>query len=110
MKTQISNLINGSEHTIRNLTAEKYTTNPVGFYNYKNNSPMNGGTPTEEREETAKAVAAENPVQMHVIANGVELILARHNSTTGKSWCWECSVTAEQYTAIVGAPRALMGT
>lgn len=41
---------------------------------------------------------------MHVIANGVELILARHNSTTGKSWCWECSVTAEQYTAIVGAP------
>ena len=100
MKTQISNLVNGSENTLRNLAAEKYVTNPVGFFNGKNNTPQKGGSTSEARKEIANKVEMENPSDMHIIANGIDLTLTRHNSLSGKSWRWEADITAEQYAAI----------
>lgn len=101
MKTQISGLINGSENAIRNLSAEKYANNPIGFYDGKSNVPQNGGTPTAERTAIARAVAEENPSDMHIIVNGIELTLGRINSASGKSWRWEAQITAGQYESIV---------
>lgn len=102
MKTQISSLINGSENTVRNLSASKYVANPVGFH-FKSNVPANGGTPTAEREDVALRVASENPESLHILASGVELSLSRHNSTSGKSWRWEAEITAAQYASITGS-------
>lgn len=114
MKTQISNLINGSEYTIRDLSAEKYTNNPIGFNcgldkiplngfsSGKVNVPLNGGTKREVRDEIAKAVAAENEGEMHISANGVHLTLQRHNSLSGKTWSWKAEITAEQFQTITG--------
>lgn len=104
MKTQISNLINGSEYTIRNLSAEKYANNHIGAYNGKFNVPQNGGTPAAERMAIAQIVAEENAGDMRIVANGVELTLNRVNSVSGKSWRWEVDITAEQYSAITGEP------
>lgn len=100
MKTQIEGLINGSENTIRDFSSKKYANNPIGNYNSKNNIPEYGGSPTAERNAIAQAVSAENPESLRVIANGIELNLARHNSQSGKSWRWEAEISAEQYAAI----------
>lgn len=102
MKTQISNLINGSENTLRNLAAEKYRSNPIGFFSGKPNVPQFGGTCSAERDEVALKVAAENTADMRVIVNGVELKLTRINSTTGKSWRWVVEISAEQYEEVTG--------
>lgn len=102
MKTQISSLINGSETTVRNLNAGKYAENPIGFFCGKQNVPQFGGSTSEERQEVAQAVAIENPTSMHIVANGVELTLTRHNSSTGKSWRWEAEISAEEYAIITG--------
>lgn len=102
MRTQISNLINGSENTIRNLSAEKYIDNPIGFYCGKSNVPQNGGTPAPERLAIANAVSAENPAEMRVIARGINLTLSRRNSTSGKSWSWRSEITPEQYKTLTG--------
>ena len=102
MKTQINTLINGSENTVRNLNAEKYLTNPIGFYSGKPNVPEFGGTPAKTRNEIAQRVSAENPEELSIEANGIGLTLNRHNSISGKTWRWEAPLTAEQYAAIVG--------
>lgn len=102
MKTQISNLINGSENTIRDLSSEKYIDNPIGFYCGKNNVPQNGGTPMPERTAVAKAVAEENPSEMRVVARDITLTLSRHNSASGKSWGWQAEITPEQYKILTG--------
>lgn len=102
MKTQISNLINGSEYTKRDLSAEKYINNPIGHFNGLSNMPQYGGTPYDERMAVAVRVGKENPEDLHILANGVELTLARHNSVSGKSWEWEADITAEQYALITG--------
>lgn len=102
MKTQIVNLINGSCLTIRNLEAEKYKLNPIGFYSGQPNTPANGGTPTDEREAVARLISEENPNDLHILANGVELTLTRHNSVSGKHWYWELEITASQYQTIIG--------
>ena len=100
MKTQITNLINGSEFTVRNINAEKYISNPVT----NSNKPANGGTPLDEREAIVKAVADENPSDLHILANGVELTLTRHNSLSGRLQDWFTEISAEQYEAIIGTP------
>lgn len=102
MKTQITDLINGSERTIRNLNAAKYESNPIGFYNFKENAPKLGGTPLLERKALADIVDAENPGDMVITANGVDLTLTRYTSTTGKSWRWESKLSAAQFKAISG--------
>lgn len=102
MKTQISSLINGSENTVRNLAAEKYKANPIGFYSCKNNVPQFGGTAIKERKEIAEKVSAENPNAINIIVNGIPLSLSRYNSVSGKTWRWETEITPEQYGAIVG--------
>ena len=102
MKTQISNLINGSSNTLRNINAAKYANNTIGTHNGQPNTPTMGGTPTTEREAVAAAVAVENPESMSIRANGVELTLTRHSSTTGKTWTWDADITGEQYAQIAG--------
>lgn len=102
MKTQISNLINGSENTIRNLSSEKYISNPIGFYCGKSNVPQNGGTPTPKRTAIANAVSAQNPAEMRVVARGINLTLTRHNSISGKSWNWQAEITPDQYKILTG--------
>lgn len=102
MKTQINNLINGSENTVRNLNAEKYAKNPIGFFSGKTNVPEFGGTPAKTRSEIAQRVSEENPEELSIDVNGLGLTLGRYNSATGKTWRWEAPITAEQYTAIVG--------
>lgn len=102
MKTQINNLINGSENTIRNLSSSKYNANPVGSYSGKTNVPQFGGTPTSERKAVAAKVAEENPGNLIIEVRGIVLTLARHNSLSGKSWSWEAEITPDQYTAITG--------
>lgn len=102
MKTQISNLINGSSNTIRNINAAKYADNIIGTHNGQPNTPALGGTPTKEREAIAAAVAVENPESMSIKANGVVLNLTRHSSTSGKTWTWDADITGEQYAQIAG--------
>lgn len=107
MKTQISELINGSENVVRKVDAAKYQENPIGNYNCKMNVPKYGGTPIVDRAATAEKVAAENPKTMRVSANGLDLTLDRQVSTTGKTRGWHASLTPDQYSAIVGceAPK-----
>lgn len=102
MKTQICNLINGSENTIRDLSSDKYIDNPIGFFCGKSNVPQNGGTPTPERIAVAKAVSEENPGNMRIVARGINISLTRHNSISGKSWGWQAEITQEQYRILVG--------
>lgn len=102
MKTQISNLINGSSNTLRNINAAKYANNTIGTINGQPNTPAMGGTPTKERETVAAAVASENPESMSIRANGVELTLTRHSSTSGKTFAWGADITGEQYAQIAG--------
>ena len=102
MKTQISNLINGSENTMRDIANSKYANNPIGFFCGNSNMPQLGGTPTAIRKAVADKIGAENPEAMHISIRGVDLTLARINSTTGKSWRWESPISAEQYTFITG--------
>lgn len=102
MKTQISALINGSENTIRNISSEKYIQNPIGFFSGKQNVPQFGGTSAVERKRISKIVSDENPGSLLILANGVELLLPRHNSASGKSWRWEEAISAEQFTKITG--------
>lgn len=111
MKTQISNLINGSSNTLRNINAAKYANNTIGTHNGQPNTPAMGGTTTKERETVAAAVASENPESMNILANGVALTLTRLTSTTGKTWTWGADITAEQYAQIAGmaAPTWKLG-
>lgn len=102
MKTQISNLINGSEFTIRDLSVQKYKDNPIGAFCGKHNVPELGGTPTAERNVIAEKVALENPAEMRVRIKGIELILSRYTSISGKSWRWYAEVTPEQFKVIAG--------
>lgn len=102
MKTQIKSLINGSENTIRDLSSKKYDSNVIGFFSGKHNVPQNGGTTTNERIAIARAVANENPTEMHALARGIKFTLARKNSISGKSWSWETEITTEQYKILTG--------
>lgn len=101
-KTQISNLINGSENTLRDLASVKYVNNPIGFYTGKNNVPQLGGTPAAIRNAVANKVSAENPETMHINVRGVDLNLARYSSTSGQTWWWAAYITAEQFSLITG--------
>lgn len=96
-KTQISNLINGSEKTIRDIYAEKY----AGI-KFEGNKPVNGGTPSAERANVVKAVGAENPGPLEIEIKGRRINLSRHTSASGKSWSWEAHVDAELFAEVAG--------
>lgn len=102
MKAQICSLINGSENTIRNASAEKYLNNPIGFYSGKDNVPASGGTPYAERMAIAETVNAENPAELLINVRGITLALVRSNSLSGKSWHWETEITPAQYETVTG--------
>lgn len=98
MKTQISTLINGGKNVIRKEDDEKYinaksSTSHVGY----------AGTNHDLRNKIAMKVASENPSEMHIKANGIELTLSRANSCSGKSWWWSCKLTEEQYVKLGGS-------
>lgn len=97
MKTQISNLINGSEYVIRDMANPKYananrSTSHLGY----------GGTNRKERNAIATMVHDENPDALHVSVRGIDLTLPISYTTTGKSWWWRCDLTQEQYIALGG--------
>lgn len=97
MKTQISNLINGSKNVIRDMEDSKYmtakpATSHIGF----------AGTNRDERNEIAARVYEENGKTLKITAKGIDLTLPIHVSTTGKSWSWGCPLTEEQYVALGG--------
>lgn len=96
-KTQISELINGSENTFRKLDAPKY--NGVKL---RSNKPDCGGTPYEKRHAIALAVGAENPGDLKIRIAGKEYTLQRYNSLSGKSWYWDGDIDPETYGAIKG--------
>lgn len=97
MKTQITNLINGSKNVIRNMEDAKYmTAKPATSHNGY------AGTNREERADVAARVYRENGDKLRIIANGIALTLPIHRSTTGKSWEWNCDLSEEQYTALGG--------
>lgn len=97
MKTQISNLINGSKNVIRNMEDAKYTTaKPATSHNGY------AGTNRDERNEIAAKVYEENGDTLNITAKGINLTLPIHVSTTGKSWSWGCTLTEEQYVALGG--------
>lgn len=95
MKTQIFNLINGNKNVVRMENCLKYTT-------AKNASSHNGyaGTSREERAEVATKVFSENGEEMKVTIRNVNLVLRRSSSTTGKTQCFFCELTSDEYQLI----------
>lgn len=99
MKTQISNLINGSKNVIRFENHSKYqsaspATSHVGY----------AGTNSRERNEIAERVYNENGDNLHIIVRGIELNMPIHKSVSGKTWSWGTELSSEQYKAICGEP------
>ena len=97
MKTQISNLINGSKNVIRKMDDPKYldakpSTSHFGY----------AGTNRDHRGEISAKVHQENLDGMNITANGVALRLSIAYSISGKSWSWYCGLTEDQYRKLGG--------
>ena len=103
MKTQIRDLINGSEGVIRDLSASKYAGCPAGT------SAEFAGTVTSERAAIAEAVKLENPETLRVNVRGVELLLqADRAKTSGRIVNYYSDITPAQWCAITGrSPECL---
>lgn len=74
MKTQINNLVNGSQFV--------------------------AGTNNETRAAIAAQVLAENGDTLRILVGGQELELMKKESTTGNTWWYKCNITDEQALAI----------
>lgn len=97
MKTQIRDLINGSENVIRDLSASKYAECPAGT------SAEFAGSATSERTAIAEAVKLENPEALRVNVRGVELLLLTDRAKTSGRIVNYCSdITPAQWCAITG--------
>lgn len=97
MKTQICDLINGSENVIRDLSSSKYAGHPAGT------SAEFAGTVTSERTAIAEAVKLENPEALRVNVRGVELVLhADRSETSGRIVNYYSDITPAQWCAITG--------
>lgn len=97
MKTQIRDLINGSENVIRDLSASKYAECPAGT------SADFAGTVASERAAIAEAVKLENPETLRVNVRGVELLLqADRAKTSGRIVNYYSDITPAQWCAITG--------
>lgn len=97
MKTQIRDLINGSENVIRDLSASKYAGCPAGT------SAEFAGTVASERAAIAEAVRLENPETLRVNVRSIELILqADRSKTSGRIIGYFSDITAAQWCAITG--------
>lgn len=97
MKTQISQLINGSKDVRRELSSKKYEAAPkatshIGF----------AGSSCVFRNATAEAVISENPTELNVIADGIKLTLYAHRSTTGKSIHYSCDLNESDALHLLG--------
>lgn len=102
MKTQINNLINGSNNVIRDTESSKYINCPKGT------SAAFVGTKTEDRMTIANAVKAENPDELHVNIRGIELTLkAERAISSGSLINYHTNITAEQWVAITGHKKTL---
>lgn len=97
MKTQISNLINGSKSVKRDLSNAKYINAPgsTSFGDF-------AGTNSEIRKSIAEQVFAENGSSISIEIAGLNLILSKHTSTTGKTSFYEVEITEAQFMQISG--------
>lgn len=102
MKTQISDLINGNQNTIRDDSHPKYKTAEKATTYAGKVGPNYVGTNSHERELVAKKVYEENPEVLRISVKGVELELPIEKSVSGKSWMWTTNLTQKQYDAICG--------
>lgn len=97
MKTQISNLINGSFEVRRNEEAPKYINAPrsTAHTGY-------AGSSYEERKKTADAVLTENPDGMDVEMFGSRYHLAREQSISGKTVCYKAEIRLDDFMLLSG--------
>ena len=97
MKTQISNLINGSKSVKRDLSNQKYINAPksTSFGDF-------AGTNKETRTLIAEKVLAENMFVIEIEVSGIRLLLPKCVSTTGKTQWYETTITELQFMQILG--------
>lgn len=103
MKTQIYNLVNGSNNVIRDLSAPKYAGCPAGT------SAEFAGTALRERAAVSEVVKLENPETLRVNVRGVEIVLnADRAKTSGRIVNYCADITAAQWCKITGrSPECL---
>lgn len=95
MKTQVSDIIDGSRNVVRGLLHPKYA---VARDNY---GFAIGGTDYETRKSIWERVSEENPEYIDLRIRGERVYhLKRHTSTTGKSSWYSTEITDMDYTFI----------
>lgn len=97
MKTQISNLINGTKLIRRDLSHSKYTnagaaTSHIGY----------AGTNSTLRKEIADKVIAENPNGMDIEMFGKKFHLDRSSSLSGKTVWFSTEINLEDFMLLSG--------
>lgn len=97
MKTQISNLINGSKSVKRDISNAKYINAPksTSFGDF-------AGTNGEIRYSIASLVLSENENSISIEIAGFNLTLQKHSSTTGRTSWYETEITEAQFMQISG--------
>lgn len=91
MKTQITELINGSKNVLRDLNNDKY----------KKGKPI-AGTNHSLRERIAENVLKENPEYLNVKVRGVNISLKIGTSLSGKTFWYTAHLSEEQFLKISG--------
>lgn len=97
MKTQISNLINGTKLIRRDLSHSKYAnagaaTSHIGY----------AGTNNTLRQEIANKVIAENPNGMDIEMFGKKFHLDRSSSLSGKTVWFSTEINLEDFMLLSG--------
>lgn len=98
MKTQISNLINGTKRIIRDENHPKYL-------NAKKSSSHDGyaGTNYQERMSVANKVLEENPDNLIIEIKGKRYTLDKYVSCSDKSVMFVGKITEEDFANITGS-------
>lgn len=105
MKTQITNIINGSKNVRILESAEKYI-------NAKRSTSHNGyaGTSYTVKEDTFKKVLEENGESLRIELFGEELTLKLGQSLSGKSKWYYAPISESQYMKYTGSKDGLKTT
>jgi hypothetical protein len=99
-KTQISALINGSKSVRRDLSNPKYINAPksTSFGDY-------AGSNNEIRKSISDKVFSENGETLNIKICGINLILQKQSSGSGKTNWFSSQITEEQFIVIAGYER-----